>query len=154
MCGKVARAFLNVAAFRRFGAVIELVDQRALQLLHDTDQVDARSRRGMLGEKSRQLAEELDFLRELLAHVRALDLTTTLRPSRRIAACTCPRLALPSGSGLERLEQLADAGVKLFLDGLLDLLEVHRRDIVLKVLELLDVRPRQQIRAWRAPDPA
>src|SRR5712671_5460379 len=43
----------------RFGAVVELVDQRSLQLLHDTYQIDARPRRRMVGEKTRQLAEEL-----------------------------------------------------------------------------------------------
>src|SRR5688572_9696905 len=100
----------------------------------------------MLGEKSRQLAEELYFVGELLAHVGTLHLyddAPAVAQERRVnlaEAGAAQRLLL------ERFEQLADAGAQLLLDALLDLLEVHRRDIVLEVLELLDVRHRQEIR--------
>src|SRR5947209_2923 len=44
----------------RFGAVIELVNERTLDLLHDPDQIDARARRSVLREERRELSEELD----------------------------------------------------------------------------------------------
>src|SRR5690349_899783 len=46
---------------------------------------------------------------------------------------------------VERLEQLADAAVQLFLDRALDVLEVDLADVVLKLGELPDIRRGQQV---------
>ena len=46
---KRGQRFSERSRIARLCSVIELVDQRALDLLHDADQIDARARRGMLG---------------------------------------------------------------------------------------------------------
>src|SRR5688500_9407298 len=100
----------------------------------------------MLGEKSRQLAEELYLVRELLADVGTLHLDDHTAPVAKERGVDLAEARAPQRLLLERFEQLADASAQLLFDALFDLLEVHRRDIVLEVLELIDVRQGQEIR--------
>src|SRR6266516_4621032 len=103
----------------------------------------------MLGEKRRQLSKELDVFGQLLTQVRTLHFDHYASSIAQLGGMYLTQASASQWLRIEGLEELTDAGVQLLFDALLDLLERHLRNIVLKVLQLLDVRPRQQIGTGR-----
>ncbi len=120
--------------------VIELVEKRHLELLNDADEVDALASARVIGEEARELTEKLDVVGERLANARTLRLDDDGPPVSQRCFVHLTEAGAPQRLGVELTEQLADAGAELLLDGLLDHRKGERIDIVLKVLELPDVR--------------
>ena len=119
----------------RFDAVVQLVGERALELLYDADHVDAcRRRANVRGEKLRELAEELDVVGERRANVGSLHLDDD-------GASVAQRggVRLTETRGRERLviegrKQLADSTAELLLNDLFDVGERNGADVVLQTL--------------------
>ena len=84
----------------RLDAVVELVGERALELLDDADQVDARAGARVRGEEARDLVEILDVVGELVEAVKGIlrkEASDRLRADRRF----CPVADEPlTGRGL------------------------------------------------------
>src|SRR5687767_6752491 len=101
----------------------------------------------MSGQETGQLAEELDVISEGFAQAWSLHFhhdvasVAQLRGVNLSERCTSQRLLL------EGSEQLVDSRAKLMLDAPLDFLVLHRRNTVLKVLELTHVGLGKKIRA-------
>ena len=115
----------------RLGAVIELVGERALDLLYDTDQIDARPRRGVLRQKSCQLTEVLEVFGELLTQVWPLNLDDDVASIAQYRGVNLAEARAAQRLRLEGLEELGHPRVQLLLDSFLDVVERHRRNIVL-----------------------
>ena len=147
--GECRQSFAELSRVTSLGAIVQLVDQRALDLLHHANQVDARARRCVFGEERSQLTEELDVLRQLLAQIRTLNLDHHVASVPQHGGVNLAEAGAAKRLLLERLEELADTRAQLLFDGLLDFLERHRRDVVLKVLQLVDVRLGEQVGSRR-----
>src|ERR1051326_8098160 len=126
-------------------AVIQLVGERALELLDDADHVDALANLGVRREKARQLAKVLDVVGQLGANVRALYLHDHLAPVAQAGGVHLPEAGGAEWLLIEFLEELAHPRAQLFLDGRVHILHRDLSDVVLKRFELVDVRLRKEI---------
>jgi hypothetical protein len=133
----------------RLDAVVQLVRERALELLHHADHVDPHPGRRVRGEEARELVEELHVVGELRADVRPLHLHDDRAPAAELRRVHLPEARAAERLVVERGEQLPDAPAELRLDRRLDLGEPDRRHVVLQLLQLADVGRGQQVRARR-----
>ena len=129
----------------RLDPVVELVDERHLELLDDADEIDALAGARVIGEEVRELAEKLDVVGEALADARALRLDDDGSPVAQRGVVDLPEARAAERLRIELREQLADARAELLLDDLLDLGEGNRIDVVLEMLQLVDVGLGQEI---------
>ncbi len=130
-------------------AVVELIDERALELLDDADHVDALAHVAVRSHEAGELAKERDVVREDLANPGALyldDNRATIAEARCVRLAEAGRRQRP---GLEGGEQLAHAAVQLLVNRALDILEGDLADIVLEPGELPDIGRREEIGTGR-----
>ncbi len=131
----------------RLGAVVQLVGQRALELLHHAHHVHPLAGGGVPGEEGGQLAEELEVLHQLLTHARALHLHHHRPPVAQLGGVHLPQARAPQRLGVEGGEQLPQPPTQLLLDQLLHLGQGDRLHVVLQPRELAHILGRQHVGA-------
>jgi hypothetical protein len=142
--GEVAVELLGVP---RLHPVVELLADRAGELVDERDGVDELERLDAVANETRGLVHELEVGFDLARRVRPLHLhgdTASVR-ERRPVHLTDGR----GGNGLllEIEEELLDGELELLLDHALDLGVGDRRDVVLQRLQLEDDVRRDDVRA-------
>ena len=136
--GELGERAAEVGGVARLDPVIQLVGERALELLDDADHVDAASGFGMRGQEPGNLAEERHVVDEELPNAWPLDLDHDVSPVAQRGRVHLAEARRADRFLVEGGEQLADARAEFLLDRLLDVLEGDLSDVVLQAIELAD----------------
>ena len=144
--GEVAVERLGVAGLL---AVVELLADRARELVDDLAGVDEVERTDALLDEPRGLLEQLDVALDLARRVRPLHLHGDLRPFGSTARCTWPIDAAAIGCSSNSTKRRPIGCCRSSSDDPLDVGERERRDVVLEAAELGDDVRRDDVRARR-----
>src|SRR6185503_4649941 len=146
MPGEVAVELLGVA---RLHAVIELLADRARELVHERGGVDELERLDAVADEARRLVHQLEVGLDLPRRVRSLHLHRDAAPIGQRGPVNLADGRCRDGRFLEVEKELLDGQLELLLNDAFDLGVRDGRDVVLERLELEDDVGRDDVRARR-----
>ena len=137
-CGWPAKLRWKRLGVARLEPVVELLADRARELVDDLLGVDEVERADALLRQARRLEEQREVGLDLARRVGPLHLDDDRRPFGSVARCTCPIEAAASGfSSNSRKSRSIDWPSSSWIDAL-DVLERERADVVLQPAQLGD----------------
>ncbi len=146
MTGEVTVELLRVP---RLHPVVELLADRARELVDERDRVDELERLHPFADEARDLVQELEVGLDRAGRVRPLHLDGDAAPVRKHRLVHLADRRGRHGLALELEEELLDVEAELFADDTLDVLVRELRDLVLERLQLEDDVRRDDVGARR-----
>ena len=129
--------------------VVELLPDRAPELVHEPLRVDEVERADTVADEARGRAHQRQVGLDLARCIRALDLDHDLLPGRQRRPVHLSDRGGRDRRLVEREERALDREPELGVDHLLDRRERNRRDVVLELAELRDDVERDDVRPGR-----